>query len=575
MWVQSPLGVPTCACLISQGRGGYLNLFNADASNGQPTRVALALSGAWCAYMGRDGRLRVVEVKEAQPGVADPACTLSWRTADTLTGRVLSTTRKHSWYLPPNWLGSIYHAASHQVVAMSGPGVVVVMDAETFQDTVRIDVAESSPRSLVCLLRWSPTSSLLALLCQGPPATGVASFMGPYSAHIHKASTGQRLQSVHIPAEQGRMRPHMAWSSSRELLALLRERESYVHQDGPQGPYGFAEDFQAFDWDDPAENVHDHLQEDLAGTFQAAYCPNEIQVLDPACGQAAMVPDDAYPEHCTCRSLMWTPCGTLLIARCEHEIWHRVDDYFIFDPDSLALIWKLEALPYQRSRAGELCWAPYDRSRDALSVYVPWTGCLFTFHHVSSGWKATERRLPHAGIGNEAAFSPCGKLLMLKVDAKFPDPKILYRHGLDEEVQKPLVAWPNYPFWPASVWVPLPRGWRPILAYAYIQSLPDPGRKHATWYVNLMDVELQKLLGSWQLPELLDMAGRPDGRAEHNHHGDNLSVPNYFLWAGNGKHLAFSGLDISIVMTFASKWGFQNEVQVEALSTSLLTGWSK
>lgn len=448
--------------------------------------------------MGRDGYLRLVEIK-----LKLTACPLTWRTADTATGQVLSEVHKHSWDLSFNSHCSIYHAASHQVLAMCGPGLVVVMDAETFHDTFHIDIGQSSPQAATQIrdLQWSQTSSLLAILSLGPPATGVL----PFTKHtctilIYDTSTGKCLQSVQLPAD----RAQMAWSSSKELLAVLCSRP-YLDQEDVGAPYH----------------------------------PQEVQVLTPASQHAAAVPAACFPLVCEVQYTSWSSCGSLLVTRCDYS-GPPYEEYRIFDPDNLALICKLGEEP---------SWGPRNGPQNNLSAFQPLTGCLITFHHGSSGWQASELCLPE--VSNAAAFSPCGKYLVLKVTASKQLPRRLSSYDLDEHHQQQIVAYPRCDSWPATSWVPLPLGWRQLFAFVDRQSLPEGVQAWDS--VNLMAVASHKLLWSWEQSEIIDMAGCPEGIETNklpNKESGQWMLTASIMWASNSKHLIVSSPPYSFVVTF-------------------------
>lgn len=498
MWVESPLGSPSCACLISQHcQDPYI--LNADLDNAQPRCLKRLLSGAWWAYMGRDGYLRLVGVM-----ARTLPCTLWWHAADTVTGQILSSQPKHSWALPLDQLSPIYHAASHQVLAMSGQGVVVVMDAETLQDIVHIHVGQGSLKQPLHLqdLEWSQTSSLLAVSCRGPPEAALDPWL-QYTFHIliYDTSTGTCLQSVDIPANEAQI----AWSSSRNLLAVFFQAPFLLEND-----------------------------DELTEAFGSAYHGQGIQVLDPSHGHVGVVPSGCFAEECAFETSAWTPCGRLIVVRGVCLLANNCDEYLVFEPDSPALIHKLEA-------EGQLSWAPINGCQDTLSAYLPWAGCLVTFHYGPSGWQARRRHLPHAGLSDDAAFSPCGKYLVLRADAC----KRLYLYNLDEEVLSLMASYPRCHFWPASGSVPLPWGWRQVFAYVHHQKLP--GGVQRTPSAALMDGASHTLLGSWTLPDLLNTAGPSAGTGIRNQY---WTMPGHFMWACNGKHLAFTSSVCNVVMTF-------------------------
>lgn len=252
--------------------------------------------------------------------------------------------------------------------------------------------------------------------------------------------------------------------------------------------------------------------------------------MNPARRRAVAVLPNSLPAAREIETISWTPCGGLLTARCLPS-GPTSDIHLIFDPDSLALIYKLEVPAFRK-----LSWRPRIGSPGTVPVHQPWSSCVVTFQHGSSGWQATERHLPQVAVSHDAAFSLCGKLLMLKVGTGKDAPHRLHCYGLHDTVCKHIASYPECQFWPATGWVPLPRGWRPLLAYhVHIASL-----------IHLVDVASPKMVGCWTKPELLKMAG---SNAIGNSY-DNWMVPAHMLWACSGKHLSVSYTTCTIVMTF-------------------------
>ena len=146
-WVDGPDCREGPSLYLSRSQKGILQLLDASAAVAQPLKLALKTHCIVCAFMGRDGMLRIVEGGWSTTMSMQP---LAWHTIDPSSGKTVASITKHSWPSSSELGDSIYHAAAHQALGMVGgfqdKRTLAVMEADTLTETFCLALTPSQGR---------------------------------------------------------------------------------------------------------------------------------------------------------------------------------------------------------------------------------------------------------------------------------------------------------------------------------------------------------------------------------------------------------------------------------------------
>ncbi len=522
LWVTAPSPEgPTF--LLNRVANGSIWLLNVDAEDVPKVKLALSTKHTVEPFISADGRLQLIEVL-GDPE-SDDLCNLCWHTLDTSTGELLLSQQKLRWHpslskqsAPCRAVGP-YQSTAQRVLAMADPHTIVVLDACSLRELVRILVTLRGSQIArtdywISSLRWAPFKPWVAVVLQGK---GSPAPQGIYSeVHIYDAASGECLQYVTLCTEA-----KLTWSPSLALAAVVGVLDTW----------------------DPARHS--------PTTEQPAPCEGladlgTIRILDPA-RRAVMEVRGEEAAETGWRSCKWSPGGALLIAGYGSRDPHCS----IFDGSTGQAVMRSDLSWKDASWASEVEAAYLPEALDNVPMYIQ-------FEQIHGTWRANQQKM-HGFTSlqrlREALISPDGSTIAgwmygdgSRVRHNWT--KSIFHHNLHTGqghscIKDWLRSAPG-----GSIFAPLPRAWPQVTAYIYVPyskyRLLSPAA-HEPRSLKLVGGQAHAVHGSWTVADLLELS---QGAVRLT--ANPCDMLEVCIWAPNGRHLVvFCNLGTwALVVTF-------------------------
>lgn len=558
IWAGCPESGPCSSILVTRGSDRAFVLVNADAGKVIPLQIP-ADGPHWSrhgrlspplphqAFLGRDGLLRILELKECTdtflPG--RPQC--HWHTINPHNGQVLRSAPGNAWFMDHNSLPQLYHAKASLVLGMPDAGKLVIMDADSLREVARICAAPGltapadNSDSGLCFrsCKWSTRGDMLAVSVV--PRRAVADLLVP-QIRIHKTASGECLQSIELPgAFQTGLEPVLfSWSHGLDVLVVC--------------------------WVCHMARSDNHEAASSSSTPEV-----QIMLLDPVQQfREEILPPPGAEWELSCT---WTPCGRLLVAGFRRPglagtcIINPLTHLPVYTATLHAPCW---CNPAHRHGHDCIMWSqnhshgkPSDGFSDTVVAFIPEQHALIRFQNHNGEWTVTE--------------------ISLKLDVRMPNfcsgkplaPDGSYFIGACQlsEGKACLCHWDTTnsaglhvgsPFSASSHgmldvdWAPFPPGWSPM--HACIMShglscaaiggdLPVLDHDHGMFpCIRLVDAKSHQVCGSWAPADLYKHMQAPALKTWFAWHADGLR------WAPSARHLAVLCNGLVSVLSFQTAY---------------------
>ena len=441
-------------------------------------------------------------------------CDLAWHTFNTSTGESLASEHKLKWQLAFCNGASPYQAAAQRVVAMADGHTIVVLEAGSLQEMIRIVVTPRGPgvSNLVAksahriqTLDWAPSRPWISVILRwdlpGMP-TGIPAVLS--EVHIYEAVSGHLLQCVEVSAEA-----RLTWSPS-----LPQALVHGVHEPGDPGADS-----------NPTEMTRRGHPVGF-GTFR---------ILDPA-RDAVIQISMSQAAIQGCWWCEWTPSGALLKVKLG------VITCAIIDGRSGQLVMQ-----------SDLSWEDASCASEVETAYLPKAlpNCpiCIRFKRINGTWQADQQKFIYGLALSRAVISPDARVIAgLKGswDSFNPptwnEPSDIAHHNLDTgRLRTSCRDWSGRAgstcF--ATNFAHLPTAWPQITAHIHAKSRPANGNRRFRQEqarqrsLKVMEGQAHAVHGSWTVADLLMLTPgvlRPTKKP--------CDAMEECVWAPNGRHLA-------------------------------------
>lgn len=560
--------------LSRQGDGDFC-LVDVTADPVHTVQLSLNVVGTFMAYMGHDGRLRIVEPVGSALHLDWKAVPLQWYQVDPVTGETLASEQKHFWCWT-SALAPLFHEPSWRVFGMVDANTIAIMDATSLQEIARCRPLQQPQQpmphgtSMYHKAAWSHSGAMLAV-ASVPKSSVYGRRHGAESnvqamVHVYDTSSGCCLQSQRLLCYSV---GDFSWSARHDVLALQALRYWY-ERSGATSPSGILLSPEGtFVQTHPPSGAPAFADGLEPGAAEGSHpWQGPVVLMDPAAQkvqQVHCIPNDAKAKGAAeWHQFSWSPCGQLLLAGWargteEGNLHDRGHDGFnVIDPRTLAVV--------------------HSDDRPALSVsWAVGKGCDFTSGqpYISACFSGPQESFIFSQARDGMWTATC--FWSEEYDIAFfqisPDSRTLvgsYDSEEGEEPERPFVhhyshATPPDRFLDAIVpdaelpfenmaltteFSPLPCAWPSI--YAYVHPPVSTSKLEAAQVfpaqkmIRLVCCKTHTVLGSWTESVLSELASGKSTAVE-----EQVDVQMRILrWAPDAQHLAVICAEHIYIMTF-------------------------